>query len=110
MNLTSVTDVLLTLLILFMLIAAAGEEKSLSMGLPKEKGVNVDKKTVLYISFEGGQLLELKTPAGKKISVTQNGFGFLLSTMQEIKKINTAVIKADEKQPYKEVILSLIHI
>lgn len=97
-NVTSLVDVSLVILIIFILIAPIMEQ-GINLNLPSSESGQVKTKNGLTVEVDASGLIYLD---GTRVSKTE--FRDRLESVKEIQKDNPILIRADQSNSYKMII------
>ncbi|MCD4783610.1 MAG: biopolymer transporter ExbD [Candidatus Eremiobacteraeota bacterium] len=104
LNLTSMTDVLLTLLIMFMVAETAGTTWAFNMNLPKVVSLEKADDPSVLISYTAKRKLWVTTSITGDIQVQRENLKVHLARIKGKYNFEKVIIKADKSIRYKEVI------
>lgn len=103
-NLTSMTDVLLTLLILFMVLETSKTMFGFNMKLPQVVSVESPEDPTILITYTSKRDLFITTSAKGDVKIQREKLRSYLSKLRKQYKYDMIVIRADKNLKYKEVI------
>jgi biopolymer transport protein TolR len=103
-NLTPMTDVMLTLLVLFLVMETAGATMAINMNIPNVKAVETPKDPTLLISvLKDGNVVISTKDQGENRMPREQILGYL-GQMRKQRGYEAVIIQANSDVQYREII------
>lgn len=104
LNLTPLTDVMLTLIILFLVLETHGSVTGFDAGLPSAEPVQSPKDPTVFVYLSSAHNLTVATGDGGRTPVEKDKLKRHLAVLRKQKAYDTLIISADSSLPYEEVV------